>query len=528
MDPYLLMVAFVLGFAARLVNLPPMVGFLVAGYILNAFDVSGGPLLSDMSDLGVTLLLFCIGLKIKVETLFKPEVWAGASIHMGGTIVVFGAIIYGLAGLGFSMFAGLDLYTSALIAFALSFSSTVFAVKVLEEKGETLAMHGRVSIGILIMQDIFAVLFITMSTDKVPSVWAFALVGFIFVRPLLFMIMDKCGHGELLPLFGLSAALVLGAQIFELVGMKADLGALLLGMLLAKHARAGKISDSLLNFKDILLVGFFLNIGLTAAFTLEAVLLAMMFVLLLPVKVALFFFLLTRFRLRARSSALASFSLATYSEFGLIVGAIGASAGWITGEWLTVIAVALSITFVIGSSLSTWAEHIYSYMAGALGRWESDIRHPEDQPIIIGDAKIAIFGMGRVGGHAYDTMFAEHGDIIIGLDIDPDRVTLQKERGRNVILGDPTDSDFWHRAEDTGVDMVVLALPELSASLETVEQLEENGYAGIIVAVVRYPDEVEILEEAGADLVVDHSAEAGVGVAAHIQRKFAEEIKGLE
>jgi predicted Kef-type K+ transport protein len=112
------------------------------------------------------------------------------------------------------------------------------------------SMHGRVAIGILIMQDIIAVVFITLSTGKVPSLWAFALFGLILVRPVLFIIMNRCGHGELIPLFGLVAALVLGAEAFDQVGLKADLGALILGMMLAGHARAGEISDSLLSFKS--------------------------------------------------------------------------------------------------------------------------------------------------------------------------------------------------------------------------------------------------------------------------------------
>ncbi len=313
MDPIFLAIAFVLGFAARQIGLPPLVGFLTAGFALNGLGYESSPLLAQFADLGVTLLLFSIGLKLKIETLLKPEVWAGASLHMMATVVVFGFAIFALAAAGVHLFAELDLATSALVAFALSFSSTVFAVKALEEKGEMQAMHGRVAIGILIIQDIIAVLFITLSTGKVPSLWALALFGLILLRPLLFMIMDRCGHGELIPLFGLVAALVLGAEAFDQVGLKADLGALILGVLLAKHGRAGEISDSLLSFKDIFLVGFFLNIGLSGTLSLEAVLVALLLVLVLPFKVALFFVLLTRFRLRARTSTLTTLGLATYS-----------------------------------------------------------------------------------------------------------------------------------------------------------------------------------------------------------------------
>ncbi len=528
MDPVFLAIAFVLGFAARQVGLPPLVGFLAAGFTLNGFGFEGGPLLVQFADLGVTLLLFSIGLRLKIETLLKPEVWAGASLHMAVTVVVFGLVIFALAAAGVHLFTGLNLATSALVAFVLSFSSTVFAVKALEEKGEMQALHGRVAIGILIMQDIIAVVFITLSTGKVPSLWTLALLGLILLRPLLFLIMDRCGRGELIPLFGLFAALVLGAEAFDLVGMKANLGALVLGMLLAKHGRAGEISDSLLSFKDILLVGFFLTSGLSGTLSFEAVLVALLFVLMLPFKVALFFVLLTRFRLRARSSSLAAFGLATYSEFGLIVGAIGVANGWLAADWLVVVALALAATFVLASPLNAMAHGIYARFHDRLIAWESATRHPDDQPIHAGEARIFILGMGRIGTGAYDTMRARYGDTVIALDSDPDKVATHHEAGRNVIFGDATDSDFWQRVQPNKILLVMLTLPELSANLDTMQRLADSPYDGKIAAVARFPDEVEILEQAGVDMAVDSFTEAGAGVAGHVQQRFAAELAELD
>lgn len=131
-------------------------------------------------------------------------------------------------------------------------------------------------------------------------------------------------------------------------------------------------------------------------------------------KVALFFLLLTRFKLRARTSLLGSFSLANYSEFGLIVGAIGEANGWISSEWLVIIAIALSTTFVLASPLNAAAHNIYNRFAERLKSYEIKTRHPDDQPIDPGDAEIAIFGMGRAGSGAYNffddvgTGLAEH------------------------------------------------------------------------------------------------------------------------
>ncbi len=96
MDPLLISVAFILGFLVRQVGLPPLVGFLAAGFVLNGLGFEGGETLQTFADLGVTLLLFSIGLKLDLKSLAKPEVWAGASLHMAITVAVFSAGVFGL------------------------------------------------------------------------------------------------------------------------------------------------------------------------------------------------------------------------------------------------------------------------------------------------------------------------------------------------------------------------------------------------------------------------------------------------
>ena len=531
MDPIWIAIAFFLGFAARQVKLPPMVGFLAAGFVLNGIGIEGGETLDIIADLGVTLLLFSIGLKLQIRSLLKPKIWATGTIHMLITVVFFGAALFGLSLAGISLFGSLDLKLSLLIAFALSFSSTVFAVKVLEEKGEMAALHGRVSIGILIIQDIIAVLFLTFSLGKIPSLWALPFLAMLpVIRYLLKLLLDRSGHGELLILAGMFIALVVGAAGFDLVGLKADLGALIVGMLLADHPKASELAKSLLGFKEIFLVGFFLSIGLSGAPTLEALGIATLLTFVMPLKVALFFLLLSRFKLRARTSMLTSFSLANYSEFGLIVGAVGAANGWIGGEWLVIIAIALSMTFVLAAPLNTAAHGIYSRMAGRLKTFETKTRLPEDETIDPGDARIVIFGMGRVGAGAYDFMQARYGGKVIGVDFDSEVVQQHQQAGRNVIRGDPMDSDFWERAETNKkkVELVMLAMPSQTENKEVTGQLKTFNFPGRIAAIARFDDEVEALKEAGADAAFNVYGEAGAGFAEHISREMDKKYESIK
>ncbi|PLX09420.1 MAG: hypothetical protein C0596_02455 [Marinilabiliales bacterium] len=146
MDPIWLSIAFILGLGVRAIGLPPLVGYLLAGFALNYFGAEQGSFVSIVSDLGITLLLFTIGLKLKIKNLIKPEIWVGASLHIGLTTLIFSSIIFGLSFSGLTIFSDLSWQKSLIIAFALSFSSTVFAVKIFEEFGEINSYHGILAI----------------------------------------------------------------------------------------------------------------------------------------------------------------------------------------------------------------------------------------------------------------------------------------------------------------------------------------------------------------------------------------------
>ena len=525
-----LALAAVLGFAAQMIRLPPLAGFLLAGFVLNAAGMPASPLIAEIAELGVILLLFTIGLKIKPSSLARPEIWGGATAHAVTIIALFSLLFYLLPVAVLALLGVNGPMEIVLLAFALSFSSTVFAVKVLEERGGAGSVDGRTAIGILIFQDILAVAFLTISAGKVPSIWAVALVGLVALRPLLSYLLERAGNGELLPMFGLFAAVVVGATSFSVVGLKPDLGALVLGMMMADHRRAGDVADALFTLKEVMLVGFFLNIGMIGAVSLSHLGLALALVLLVPVKAALFFFILSRFRLRARSSFLAAASLASYSEFGLIVGAVAYENGWLASDALIVIALAVAISFVAASVLNLNVNRVYANLSGTLKRFETLNRRSGDQPLNIGSAEILVFGMGRVGTGAYDYLRVKYGDhVVAGIESNTDRVATHREQGRNVFPGDAADSDFWERMEAAGQDfrVVMLAMPDHQVNMYALEQIHRSGFGGFIAALAKYPEDAEGLREGGAHCVFNMYAEAGVGFAANVDALIENRMSDL-
>lgn len=252
--------AFTLGMAVKLMGLPPLIGYLAAGFAivgagdLVGLDIEGTEVLEHIAHLGVLLLLFTVGLKLKVRNLVRPEVIGGGVLHFLVSILLFTP--------GLHYVLALDWYTAAMIASALSFSSTVLAAKVLESKRELRAFHGRVAIGILIVQDLLALLVMALASGQTPSMWALVVFGIPLLRPLIYRVLDISGHEELLVLLGLLLALVVGGHGFETLGLSSELGALAFGALLANHKRAGELSQALWSIKEVFLVGFFLQIGM--------------------------------------------------------------------------------------------------------------------------------------------------------------------------------------------------------------------------------------------------------------------------
>ncbi|MEM7179252.1 MAG: cation:proton antiporter family protein [Pseudomonadota bacterium] len=518
-----LAVAYMLGMAARLVSMPPMVGFLIAGFVLNGFDVSPGPGLERIAELGVLLLLFTIGLKLNPLALLRAPIIGSASIHMAAWVLVIGSLVWVTGLIGFGQFAGLSPAECAVLAFALSFSSTVFAVKVFDEKGELGSVHSRMAIGILIFQDVAAAVFLTAAGGKVPSIWALGLVGLYFLRPILFRMLDRLGHGEMLPLFGFFSMIVLGVASFKLVGMKPELGALIVGMLMVDHPRAGEVADSLFSFKEVFLIGFFLQIGFEGLPSPEVMLTAVSLLGLLVLKGVAFFFLLVMFHLRARTAFLGALGLTTYSEFGLIVGLVAVKDGLMGQDWLLVMALTVALSFLVLSPINAHGHALYARFSRPLRRFEYRRIDRDDEQLRTGRATILIFGMGRLGQSIYRRMHDRHGASLMGIETDPDKVAALRADGWNVVHGDATDSDFWHRASRTSsrARAILLAMPEHHANMYALEQIRAQGFTGYIAAIARYPDEVALLEGAGASFALDLFGEAGAGFAEDVEDRLA-------
>ncbi len=494
--------AYLLGLGASYLKLPPLVGYLGGGVLLYLLGQESSELLYDIGHIGVLLLLFTVGLHIRLRSIFRAEVFGAGTLHLAFSVGLF--TVLGLV-------VGLGVTAAVVTSIILGFSSTVLAAKTLENRSELDSYHGRTAIGVLILQDLVAIAVLAMSGLEAPSVWVFLLLLVPLLRPFLTRLLEASRHDELLLLYGLLLALG-GGALFELLGLSSELGALAAGALLAGTEKADELAEKLWGLKEAFLVGFFLEIGLGGLPPVGGVLIAVGLVLLLPLRGALYFLLMAAFKLRVRNGFMIGASLTSYSEFALIAGAAAAAGGLIPESSLLVLALAVVLSFAVAAPLNRNVHDLYERLEPILCRFERRTRHPDHAPMSLGRARSLVFGMGRTGVAAYSAL-ADRDMRPLGLDSDPAKIERHRRDGRRVIYGDAEDPELWDDVSISGLEAVILALPDLEARLHAIESLRERDFTGVISTVSMYPEEEEPLREAGADVIAHPLSEAGFGLA---------------
>ncbi|AEV16650.1 Sodium/hydrogen exchanger [Thermus sp. CCB_US3_UF1] len=493
--------AFALGLLANRLGLPPLVGYLGAGFALRGLGLGETEFLRHAAEIGVLLLLFSVGLKLRLQDLLEVRVLGAGGLHL---------LLFALAALA--------LVGHPPLALALAFSSTVLVAKLLEDKKELTTYHGRLAVGILVLQDLVAVGLLTLYGGAGVSPWAAFLLLFPLLRRGVGWLLEKSGHEELLVLFGLALAL-LGGEGFRQVGLSPELGALLTGTLLSGHPKGAEMGKALWSLKEAFLVAFFLEIGLREGLGGVDVAAVGGLLLLSLLKTPLFFALFLLLGLRARTGFVAGLYLGNYSEFALIVGVVLERAGFLP-LGLTTLALTVALSMALSAPVARYSHVLYKRLEPWLLRLERKGLHPDQEPERLDGATVLVVGMGRTGGAVYRVLEGA-GERPLGLDADPEKVERHRAKGRRVLYGDAEDPELWERLDLKGLKAVVLALPDLEAKLLAARWLKERGFPGILAATSFHLEEDPVLQGAGVNLLFHPFREAGERLAERVLEAVA-------
>ncbi len=504
MDIIWIGVAFVVGLMASKVKIPPLVGYLAAGLLLSLTGYEGGEILHQVAHLGVIFLLFTVGLHINIKNITRIEVLGVGVTHLFISTVIFTPIC---------LYFGLSLEAAIFVAITLGFSSTVLTAKTLESRNELGSYYGRVAIGILIIQDIVAIGMIAYAGGGIPSPYAVVLLGLVALRPALSWLLYVVKRDELILLMALTLAMG-GDVLFEWFNLSGELGALVMGMLFANDEKGDQLEKKLWGIKEAFMVGFFLEIGLGGFPPFSSIYFIGAFLLLLPFKAVLFYGLFMAFKLRARTGFLSTSSLTAYSEFTLISGVVGVSAGIIPAEFIVILGLLTAISYFINTFLVLNEDKIWERYSRFMIRFERKTKHPDHQVLSLGKAEYLIIGLGKAGSSAFEYLSSENKKVV-GFDIDPDIIKRNLDMGRRVLYADVQDADLWEELDMSDVKSVMITMSSnIDLKLHIVDLIrKKNKFKGQVLVMVANEREEEKITIADADPVPIPSVQIGQKIA---------------
>ena len=524
----LLVLAAGVGFVGLLLRQPLIVSFIAVGILAgpSVFDIARSDQEIDLlAELGIAILLFLVGLKLDfnlVRTLGPVALVTG--LGQVAFTTVFGFVI-GLA-------LGLAPLTAIYVAIALTFSSTIIIVKLLSDKREIDALHGRIALGFLIVQDIVVVVaMIALSAIGVGGAaaegenaltevlrvlgYGVAMLAFVvlFIRFIANPLVTRLSQApELLVSFAIGWAALLAA-IGHYLGFGKELGGLLAGVSLASTPFREAIAARLASLRDFLLLFFFIALGASLDLSVlganvwPAIALALFVLIGNPLIVLA---IMGAMGYRKRTGFLAGLTVAQISEFSLIFMAMGVTIGHVADEALGLVTLVGLVTIAASTYMITYSHRLYAVFEPVLGIFER--RHPAAEDDGRSDMDrphdVILFGLGRYGlGIA--SALRDSSKHILGVDFSPEAVRHARSKGFDVVFGDATDPEFLAHLPIARADWLVMAVPEHSTGLThddprvtLLKSVRDLGFDGKIAVAAFRDSSVDLLRAEQADLVL--------------------------
>ena len=512
----ILVITALLGFIVVRLKQPLLLGFIIAGILVGSSGlnwVRSAGQVHILAEIGLTMLLFVVGLRLDLHLI--RSVGPVAAI-VGLTQVVLTAA----GGYGIAYLLGAGALPALYIAVALAFSSTIIVVKLLSDKREIDALHGRIALGILIVQDLLIVLaMIALSTLPTGGTTGSALtiltvigkglalllgVGLasFFVLPKL---LDRLAQSiELLMIFAISWALAL-ATLSGALGFSKEVGAFIAGVALASTQYRDALGARLVSLRDFLLLFFFLELGAKlnlGALGSAALLTIPLSIFVLIGKPVVILGLMGLLGYRKRTSFLTAVSLAQISEFSFILAAMGASVGHIGQGTVGLITLTGLITIGLSTFAITNTQPLYERLSPYLRLFErrSNGKKEPGSNVALNHHDVLIFGLGRYGSIIAQELRAR-GRNVLGVDFDPQAVKAWNERNLPAIYGDAEDHEYLLSLPLATTRWVVSSVRDISVTRVLASGLQQAGYSGNVAFTAIDQSEAASLTELGADLV---------------------------
>jgi Kef-type K+ transport system membrane component KefB len=522
------------GALAMLLRQPLIVAFIAVGILVGP---SGIGMVTHSGDielfarLGIALLLFVVGLKLDLHII---RTVGPVALLTGLGQVIFTSVV----GYMIAVSLGMAPVTAVYVAVALTFSSTIIIVKLLSDKREVDALHGRIAVGFLIVQDIVVVLVMigltaTGQASEEASLGQEALLIIakgalmllsvaLLMRYVLPVLLQRIAHSpELLMLFAISWAVIF-ASVGDALGFSKEVGAFLAGVSIASTPYRELVAARLVSLRDFLLLFFFIELGanLDMATLGGQIGTAIVFSLFVLIGNPLIVMIIMGYMgYRKRTGFLAGLTVAQISEFSLILAALGLSLGHVDQQTVGLITLVGLITISASTYMILYSHVLYKWLSPYLGVFERKVTHRElgyadddDQEV-----DIILFGLGRFGTSIAADLHAR-GTRLMAVDFDPDIVRLEKQDGFVTRYGDAEDPEFLATLPLDRAKWVVSTLRDRNLNKALLDGLRQLDYQGKVALSAPTQDEAERFSGLGVNMVLVPYADAAKEAAERLWR----------
>lgn len=472
-----------LGAWAYFFKFPLILAYIITGIVVGPFlfkDAGSGVTFNLLRDLGLSFLLFLVGLEIKTEELkqFGRESIITATVQMGVTLSL---------GIIFSLVLGFNFLASVFIAVAVTFSSTIIVVKLLHEKRDYDSLYGKLTVSILLLQDLvaIAVLIILASfqlgagktsltnigLNLVVGIVALGLIYYLNQKFLPYLFERLARNIELLFLSSL-AWLFLVTAIFAGLNFSLEIGAFIAGLGLASLKEEHQIASRVRPLRDFFIVIFFIVLGshividISLSVLFKAAALSLFVLLVKPLIVVV---TLGRQGFKRRTSFMSGMSLAQISEFSLIILFLALSSNLINNQVVEVVTLTMLVTIVVSSYNLVFAHKIYRVIEKYLRPFEVTKRNKEFVNSRQKEDHIVLIGAGRLGWEILKQIEKQNKEVLV-VDFNPTTINILKDKGIDCLFGDITDPDIYVEA---GIDKASLVISTVFDPEDTEEILEQ-------------------------------------------------------
>lgn len=525
------------GFLVLRFKLPLVVAYLLAGVSLSIFvlfDPTRSAVFEILPEIGIAFVLFLIGMELdlrEIKSLGKPIV-----VSAIGQIIVSTFVGYAIA-----RTLGFNSTESVYLGLGLSFSSTVVVIKMLLEKHDLNSLYGKLSIGILLVEDLVAVaalMLLTVSSSVfqiglqqslpvltliVKSVGLFVLTFFLskYVLEKIFNAVAK--SVELLFLTAITWCFVF-TSIAVLSGFSVVIGAFLAGVALASSPYHLQIQGKIKPLRDFFVTLFFVYLGVQA--NLKDLLTAWQTILIftifaLVLKPFLYILILGRFGFRKHTLFQTSLNLSQVSEFSLVVLLVGVQSGTASAKALSVMAI-VAVISIISSSISIfYSRRIYALVSPVIDFFEHKTKtHFMEAKSEDGlDSHVVIIGAHRIGRPLVRYLAREKIPFIV-MDFNPHIVEELKNKGMNVIYGDVGDPDMHDSLNLEKAKLIVSTASNMSDNEFLIEEAKRRRSQAKILVRALDSEHAKALKDLGADFVMQPEKVSGMFLVSQVKKHW--------